>query len=533
MSQATLLIVDNDSNVRESLVKDVLEPAGYKVIAAGSLEEAEQALLGEELIHLSILDIRLMNDDDQNDRSGIELSQQIDPLIPQLFLTAYKPELFPGLSTDRVPIDTGSGFREVFLVSKTEGPEALLDRIDRILSERYREVLPWKRIAVLTSGGDSPGMNAAIRAIVRTAMNEGVEVIGVQDGFEGLVENRTRRLFWNQVSDVLIQSGTILGTARYDRFRQSDVRDQAAQNIVQKQISGLIVIGGDGSMNGTRALVENLNNSGRVLNTVAIPGTIDNDLCGIDMSLGAASAANAMVEELRNMIRPAQALRRIFVCEVMGRYSGYLALQAAIGIGADAVLIPELVVEAHPLCGPDDKRSLKERVLTELTEENFQRQLDDIADQLYAVFATGKRYGFVILAEGIAQLTADRLNRRYVKKHLETRIENWTHAHKPDVREHVIGYPARGSRPSRFDNWLGATLGAEAVRCLLERKTNDIGALSEMVGWSEKEGILRVPFEDVIAQSNRPPKEIWADRPKWQELSRLQQELARPPILKR
>ena len=403
--------------------------------------------------------------------------------------------------------------------------EMLAAEICRVLEEEF-EVIPVRRLALLTSGGDLPGMNAAIWGAVRTAMRYDMEVVGVTDGYRGLVEGLAHRLTWGQVCDIMTQSGTILGTARLPEFKNEFVRTKALETLTRKHISGLIVIGGDGSMKGASALTRDLRQRDKVLQTIAIPGTIDNDLWGTDMSLGASTAANAMVSELRNMIRPAQALRRIFVCEVMGRYSGYLALQAGLGIGADAVIIPEEIVDAHR-SSLEMAHSLDECISLVGTEDNLRRELDKTAKLLELVFARGKRYGFVILAEGIGQLTHGELDSDYVRRYLEDRIKDWTHPNRPDVRAHVLGYPVRGASPSRYDIWLGATLGAAAVQCLLDGKSD------VMVGWSDGSGVIETPFAEVIAKSNRPPGEIWTERPQWQELLRLQRELARPPALRR
>jgi len=476
----------------------------------------------EELIHLAILDIRLENDDDPGDNSGLELSDEIDPVVARIILTGYPPEkMLPGAYSGKVRISFADRITELYLVSKTEGPEAVLKAVKRALKEEF-EITPERRIAVLTSGGDSPGMNAAIWAIVRVALDNDIEVLGFQDGYQGLTEDLTYRLTWNFVSDILVQGGTILGTARFPGYEVRDIREKAVENIVRKQISGLIVIGGDGSMKGAQALVQDLEALGRELQVVAIPGTIDNDLWGTDMSLGAASAANAMIEELRNMIRPAQALRRIFVCEVMGHHCGYLALQAALGIGADAVIIPEKVVVCRSR-DLTDAGSLKDQIMVVETEDNFRKRLAKTAALLHDAFDAGKRYGFVVLSEGERLLTNERLDAKYVQQYLEDKIKRWPRTNRPDVRAHVLGYPVRGCPPCRFDIWLGARLGAAAVQCLLEDKTD------VMVGWSEEEGIIDTPFDEVIKKSSRSPQEMWNDRPKWQELLELQEALACPP----
>jgi 6-phosphofructokinase 1 len=381
-------------------------------------------------------------------------------------------------------------------------------------------------------------MNAAIRAIVRIAMDNDVEVIGIQDGYKGLVNNLMRRLTWNEVSDFHLQGGTILGTARFPEFEKSDIRKQAVKNIIDKHITGLIVIGGDGSMKGARVLAEDLENHDKEFHTVAIPGTIDNDIWGTDMSLGAASAATAMIEELRNILHPAKALRRIFVCEVMGRNCGYLALQAALGIGADAAIIPEKVVGIDPPGSQNDFSAWQERVNLNETTTKLLTRIKEIGDLLKMVFANGKRYGFVVLSEGIKLLTKEKLDVKKVLEHMEDEIKRWGVTDRPDVRVHVMGHVVRGVPPCRYDIWLGTTLATAAVRYLLNGKTK------VMVGWSEqgeynpagniiiRPGVITTSFDDVLAKSNRSPQEIWQDRPKWQELLEMHEALACPPGLR-
>jgi 6-phosphofructokinase len=346
------------------------------------------------------------------------------------------------------------------------------------------------------------------------------------------------KLNWNSVSDITTEGGTILHTARCPEFKEAKHRKKAIENIRDKHISALIVIGGDGSMNGARALAGDIEQEGGTLITVAIPGTIDNDLLTTDMSLGAASAANAMIEQLRNMIRPAQALRRIFVVEVMGALSGFLALQSAIGIGADAVLIPESVVEIGPQWD-SSQGTWKEHVNVSATEANLKGAVGRIAEQLRAAFIAGKHYGFVILAEGINlstkgvvekvygdEASSKYLDANYVKELLQSEIGAWDVSDPPEVRTQILGYPVRGVRPCRFDVWLGAVLGQAAVECLIDARETNV-----MVGWEEGRGIVTNSYAEVIDLSNQPPKDVWANRTKWHSLLALQSSLTSPPKL--
>jgi 6-phosphofructokinase 1 len=249
---------------------------------------------------------------------------------------------------------------------------------------------------------------------------------------------------------------------------------------------------------------------------------------GTDMSVGASSATNAMIEEMRNMSHPARALRRIFVCEVMGANCGYLAMQAALGMGADVAIIPEQVIEVR--IGKQRKLSAswKDHVDINKTEKMYLSQLEKIAEHLEAVFATKKRYGFVVVAEGIKLLTKSqkKLDAHYVAQYLTAAITGWSQPNKPDVRVQELGYSVRGVPPTQFDVHLGALLGAESVLCILRGETN------YMVGWKECEGIVRTSFDEVVMKSNRPPKQILDDRPKWKETLELHQALACAPKLR-
>lgn len=524
MYRPTILLVDNDQDHLASW-RDRLTQEGYQVLSAENTTDAKM-LLASQLIHLAILDVRLKDDKDSKDRSGLEFNAEIDPLVARVIFTGHPPEeLDLGLFPAKTRIECANGQKMVYLVTKKQEPSIVLSAIEKALEEEF-EMIPKDRFAILTSGGDSPGMNAAIWAAVRTAMANDVEIIGIYEGYRGLVDDRAEKLRWSQVSDIAQQGGTILCTSRYPEFKDPEVRRPAIEAIKRKHISGLIVIGGDGSMNGARELAKDLDKEDWKLGIIGLPGTIDNDLFGTDMSLGAASAVNAMICEFNNMLRPAQALRRIFVGEVMGRYCGYLALQAALGIGANAVLLPESVIQVRPSPPNKGNRPWQERINRTKTESFFRERLDEIAERLEHERKTGKLYGFIVLAEGIGQLTEGRLNGEYVRKYLEDKMEDWQPDPKPDIRAHVLGYPVRGVPPCQFDLWLGATMGAEAVLRLLDSKT-DI-----MLGWTEEQGIIETAIDDVVAKSNRPPQEIWQDRPKWQRMLKMQEMLACPPNLR-
>lgn len=219
MRKFTLLVADNFEPARQSY-KRRLTGKGYEVLLAADPQEAE-AKLKEHLVHLAVIDVRLENDSNENDRSGLELCERIDPIVPRILVSGFtdwtviREALRPHLIGTRNQLADGFFF-------KGFGPGGqedtlLYKEIERILAEEY-EIVPKSRIAVLTSGGDSPGMNAAIWSVVRTAMRNDIEVLGVLDGYDGLISGNMRKLKWNDVSDIMIESGTILGSARSDDF---------------------------------------------------------------------------------------------------------------------------------------------------------------------------------------------------------------------------------------------------------------------------------------------------------------------------
>lgn len=523
MTTACILLVDNDADFRNTLAQDVLEVEGYIVFQAANAQTAH-TLLEQHLIHLAIVDIRLTNDDNPHDHSGVDLCAELPPTIPRLILTGY-----PEWDVVRNAMQTQEGGYRVAdgFLFKGEGPASVLAEVGRLLQAEF-EIIPRRRLAVLTSGADSPGMNAAIRAIVRSALDQEMEVIGIQGGYQGLVHDRMRKLTWYDVHDIMVQNGTILDAGRFPAFQNALVRKSAVQNLTSKHISGLVVIGGDGSLQGASALAQSCAELGKPLQVIGIPGTIDNDLAGTDMSLGATSVADAMIEELRHLLRPAQGRGRIYIIEAPGRYCGYLTLQAALGIAADAAIIPEEVISVYPPLNADDAQQWQTRVNIDKTTANFLTRLEEIAIRLENGFAAGDRHSFVLLSEGIAQLTGGLLNGAYVRRYLEERIRQWTHQQRPEVRTHIVGFPVRGVPPGRADIWLGAQLGMAAVQALVAGKSN------LLIGRAEDQQLCETPFAAVIEKCCRPPMEIWQERPTWvQQLPELHDLLTRPPQLQR
>jgi 6-phosphofructokinase 1 len=317
-----------------------------------------------------------------------------------------------------------------------------------------------KKIAVMTSGGDAQGMNAAVRAVVRTAIEKGADVYAIYEGYQGMVDggNRIVKMDWDSVGGILHRGGTVIGTARCAEFRTRDGRMIAAKNLILNGIDGLVVIGGDGSLTGADlfrkewpSLVDELKAKGEItakqaaaypnLVVVGLVGSIDNDFHGTDMTIGTDSALHRITEALDAITSTAASHQRTFVVKVMGRNCGYLALMGALACGADWVLIPE---------APPDV-------------ENWE---DVMAERLKAGRAAGRRDSIVILAEGARDRNGNPIGSSDVQRALEERLGE-------EVRVTVLGHVQRGGRPSAFDRTLGTLMGHEAVKVLLKAKSED------------------------------------------------------------
>jgi 6-phosphofructokinase 1 len=275
------------------------------------------------------------------------------------------------------------------------------------------------KIAVLTSGGDAPGMNAAIRSVVRSAIDCGAQVVGVERGYEGLLERRFHPLGVGDVGGILDRGGTFLGTSRSERFKTPEGVAEAVQILRNAEVTGLVVIGGDGSYRGA----EELDNAG--MPSVAVPGTIDNDISGTDTSIGFDTALNTVVEAVGKIRDTASSHERTFVIEVMGRTSGILATYAGLAAGGDCILVPEV-----EWC------------------------IDDVCETVAAGVRRGKKHSIIILAEGAGHAFG-------LAEDLETHCGH-------DVRAVVLGHVQRGGSPSAFDRILASRFAEKAVRTLLD-----------------------------------------------------------------
>jgi 6-phosphofructokinase 1 len=304
--------------------------------------------------------------------------------------------------------------------------------------------MTMKRVAVLTSGGDAPGMNAAIRAVVRAGVEHGWQMHGVRQGYAGLMAGDYRTLEIRDVGGILPQAGTMLGSARAPEFRSDAGKKQALHHLNQAGIEALVVIGGNGSQAGAHAL--------HTLGfpVVGIASTIDNDLYGSDVTLGVDTALNIALEAVDRLRVTASSHTRAFLLEVMGRDCGYLALMVGIAGGAELVVIPEYEVSA-----------------------------EHVLEVLQTAYAQGKTHGIIVVAEGAKNDT------EALMKHIKGQDVGF------EVRATILGHVQRGGAPTAYDRILGARLGAGAIAALAR------GARGVLVGIQKGE-LTRTPHDEVV-----------------------------------
>lgn len=308
-----------------------------------------------------------------------------------------------------------------------------------------------KRIAVLTSGGDAPGMNAAIRAVTRTGIYKGWEVYGVQNGYDGLISGTIRQLGIRDVGGIMQLGGTVLGSARCPEFETVDGRRKALRQLGQRGIEALVVIGGNGSQAGGHELSE------MGFPVVGVASTIDNDLYGSDITIGVDTALNIALEAIDRLKVTASSHQRAFLVEVMGRKCGYLGLMAGIAGGAEYIVIPEFEIDP-----------------------------EDVAKAISHAYERGKAHALVVVAEG-AKYNAEALV-AYFKQHHE-RLGF-------DIRATTLGHVQRGGTPSASDRLLGTRLGAGAVDAI------EKGFKSDLIGMIKGE-ITSTPY-DVVMKNKKP-----------------------------
>ena len=313
-----------------------------------------------------------------------------------------------------------------------------------------------KCVGILTSGGDAPGMNAAISAVTRAAIYNGFDVKGIMRGYKGLITDEIIPFQTQNVSNIIQQGGTILKTARCEEFRTPEGRKIAYDNIIKHGISALVVIGGDGSLTGARIFASEYN-----FPIVGVPGTIDNDLFGTDTTIGYDTALNTIVESVDKIRDTATSHERIFFIEVMGREAGFLALNGAIASGAEAAIIPEIATE-----------------------------VDQLGEFIQQGFRKSKNSSIVLVAE--SELTGGAIG-------LAERVKNEFPQY--DVRVTILGHIQRGGSPSASDRILASRLGEAAINALLEDQRN------VMVGIQNDE-LVYIPFSKAIKNQKPIKREL-------------------------
>ncbi len=305
-----------------------------------------------------------------------------------------------------------------------------------------------KSIAVMTSGGDSPGMNAAVRAVTRTALHQGVKVWGIKGGYHGMLDEDIFEMKSKDVSDIIQRGGTFLGTARCKRFQTPEGRMLGYKNLVDRGIQGLVVVGGDGSLRGASTLSKETG-----LPIVGLPGTIDNDVWGSDYTIGCDTAANTILDAMNKLRDTASAHRRVIVLEVMGRNSGWLAMVAGISGGAEYILVPE---------------------------EPF--EIDQICDNMKADYERGKRYILMVVAEGagkaaeIGPIIAERTG-------IDTRVSK-------------LGHIQRGGSPSAIDRLNASRLGENAALAI-------ISGLSDIVFGFSRGHVVSIDLHNAVTNKKQ------------------------------
>lgn len=311
-----------------------------------------------------------------------------------------------------------------------------------------------KSIGILTSGGDSPGMNAAIRAVTRSAIYEGWKVFGIYRGYEGLIDGEVKEFTTESVSGIIFEGGTILRTARSKRFMTPEGRAKAYETIKKHKIDALVVIGGNGSLSGAQELSSEYD-----IPVIGLPGTIDNDLYGTDNTIGYDTALNTIVECVDKIHDTANSHNRIFFIEVMGRDAGFLAMNSAIAAGAEAAIIPESSTD-----------------------------IDQLAAYIERGIRKSKRSSIVIVSEadGGAMHYAERMHNEYPEF---------------DVRVSILGYVQRGGRPSAVDRILASRMGVAAIQALKEGQRNVmIGVINDKM--------VNIPFAQAVKKDKPIDEEL-------------------------
>ncbi len=310
------------------------------------------------------------------------------------------------------------------------------------------------KIGVLTSGGDAPGMNAAIRAVVRTGIYNDMEVYGILRGYSGMIDGDINKMESKSVANIIQRGGTILKTARCKEFFTHEGRKKAFENLTQLGINGLVIIGGDGSFRGAQIFSNEFD-----IPCIGLPGTIDKDISGTDFTIGFDTAVNTAVEAIDKVRDTADAHDRLFIIEVMGRDSGYIALHSGIATGAENILIPE-------------RRTDIEDIIKALTEKHGRKKLVNII-----VVAEGEEFG----ANELSKIICERMPEQ-------------------EVRVCILGHIQRGGAPTCIDRLIASRMGYAAVECLMEGRHNVfVGILNNRMHY--------IPLDEAVKKKQRISEE--------------------------
>jgi len=323
-----------------------------------------------------------------------------------------------------------------------------------------------KKIGVLTSGGDAPGMNAAVRAVVRKAIYEGLEVIGIRRGYAGVIDSDFEVMNRGSVADIIHRGGTILHSARCEEFRTKEGRREAIEQLKYGGIEGLVVIGGDGSFTGAKLLSDESD-----IKVIGVPGTIDNDIACTDYSIGYDTAMNTILDAINKIRDTATSHERTFVVETMGRHSGFLTLMSGLAGGAESILIPEVEFDIESIC-----------------------------EKLKHGYNRGKLHSIILVAEGISDdFKTDRDLNESKAFALGEEISERTGF---ETRVTVLGHLQRGGAPTAQDRIMASRLGAAAVDMLIKEETN------KMVGMVHNQ-VQSFPIEEALEGSKEVDEGIY------------------------
>jgi 6-phosphofructokinase 1 len=314
-----------------------------------------------------------------------------------------------------------------------------------------------KRIALVTSGGDAPGMNTAINAVFQMGVDLGIEVIGVRRGFEGLYDGDFVPLDPHVLREYMNKGGTVLGSTRFEAFEEEEAQLKAVQNLINENMEGLLVIGGNGSQQGTYAIHRH------GFPVLGIASTVDNDLYGTDICIGVDTALNTIIEALDRISTTAESHRRAFLVEVMGRDYGYLALMSGIASGAEVIVTPE-----------------------------FELEPQEVVRELHQAHEQGKRYAIAVVTDG-AMNNVQKIE-YYIMEHLDE--------FDFELRVTILGHVQRGGSPTVFDRYLATRLGSSAIQALQDGKR---GALT---GWKCYE-VEYIPLEEVVSRKKELSMALW------------------------